>query len=679
MKANSYFNYLLDEIHSHFYRMKDKDGSGYHNSLQNLNLGQIYKPYDFPHTTDFFNFYLNIMELTPKEIVQSFSNKRMEESLWELIYDGNYSFFSNRKELHEIFKEYISTNFSSYSRCLSLCLKNHLSNEQSSQKTIANFPQFETIYGNQKDMNAFLFNDLIKIGFSNGFIKQIDKEIFHTKNDSYKKIIEELGLLKNEQFSKEQFSKLIVESFKVRTNYYNKEKLLDKLKDYQLHYVSDIFQLVKTYNDYQNFAQNNLSEPIREGEIEGPHYIVIKPLQFMQTFISEQNKTSRPLQSEFIKNWFGSIDVRKQIIEDKYNLEVNIKNFPEHLLTLLKETTEKEYKEIFANTNFSHLNFTKNSYQGTHIHNIANMATTLDIPPQDFKDIINVLIKTPEGDTPQIFKSALLNFLAFSFLNRLEKSKSNPEDITQNKLEILKIAYNNKDIIFKSIDKDNEEFLIGQIGYIKKVHDELHFNKKALNISSQELEKIDSNLESTIKNYLLDSLKNKDNYYYRHHSKNYVECFKVMVEELGSTKSLDKEFFNLSFLKPKLNKKGLENGQLYDFPVIFELVQKSTTPTILSFVFQKEHLPELLNTFHHKKNLLEYTLDTTPHQILPILNVIKDDSELFKILILDNKKILRQIKTIENEEVQTLLQMMDLNQKITKNISPETISKKNKI
>jgi hypothetical protein len=190
MKKNSYITYLFEEIHSHFYRMKDKDSSGYHNSLQNIIPGQTYQSYDCNYTNDFFKFYLDIIEMSPQEIVQAFSNQKMEKSLWELIYHGNYSFFSNRKELHEIFKEHISSNFSSYEECLSLCLKTHLEHEQSSRKTIINHPQFETILKNQMDMNVFLFQDILDIGISNGMVRKIDKDIFHTKNDSYKKTIE---------------------------------------------------------------------------------------------------------------------------------------------------------------------------------------------------------------------------------------------------------------------------------------------------------------------------------------------------------------------------------------------------------------------------------------------------------------------------------------------------------
>jgi hypothetical protein len=130
-------------------------------------------------------------------------------------------------------------------------------------------------------------------------------------------LVEKLGLFNEEKFSLEQFSQLIVESFKVRTNYYNKEKPLEKLKDYQLHYILDIFPIIKTYEEYQSFAQKNLTEPVREDETEGLHYNVIKPLQFMQIFTGEQNKTSRPLQAEFIKNWLSNIDIRNQIIQDK--------------------------------------------------------------------------------------------------------------------------------------------------------------------------------------------------------------------------------------------------------------------------------------------------------------------------------------------------------------------------
>lgn len=264
-------------------------------------------------------------------------------------------------------------------------------------------------------------------------------------------------------------------------------------------------------------------------------------------------------------------------------------------------------------------------------------------------------------------------------MNKLEESKENLEDIQKNKLCILKIVNQNKDDIFKSLDKDNESFILEQIKYIKKIHSELHLNKVNLNVSSQDLDEIDSNLELTIKSYLYETIKNKDNYYYRNHSKNYVETFRVMVEEFNSYKSLDKEIFTFSFLKPKINKKGLNSGQLYDFPVPFELAITATTTGILSFIFRKEHLNELLNQTHNKKNILEYILDSKPTQILPILNVIKEDPELFNTLILKNKKILRQLKTIDNEEIETIIKMMELNKNLIKNIPQEQHYKKIKI
>ena len=92
---NNYKKYLLEESGNHLYKMKSKDTNSLW-SNQSLTVNSVY-------ISDFFEFYLKDLKITPKELMESSDSSKFIE----IFYNVNYQKFEQRKEWIKIFENVI--------------------------------------------------------------------------------------------------------------------------------------------------------------------------------------------------------------------------------------------------------------------------------------------------------------------------------------------------------------------------------------------------------------------------------------------------------------------------------------------------------------------------------------------------------------------------------------------
>ncbi len=677
MKQSPYIDYLANEIDSHLFRMVDKDRTAYHEAINSMTNNNQLKEHDFSHINSFFDFYFNILEFTPKEIIKAFG-VRNQDSLWRVIYDGSNAQINIRIELKDKFKSVLETDFQSYKECLKMCLSTHLDAEQGLKTRIEQFsqyPQIQSIYQRAIYTNQLLFTDLVNIGLKQEFFKQIDKEILRTKNDTYKKILESNHLLDEDSFSLDEYTQLILESYgskSQRTYRGNKDETLGA---YQLHHIESIYPLVKNFSAYQEFAENNLKELDKDNK----GYLVISPLRYITLFCAEHNETSKPLQKEFLESWLEEPEVRSLLIKDKYILDNIFVSYEDKILFFLNQITADEYKTLIKETNWTYCSFDKSSYYGTFIHHMVSTSCKMDIPAQDMPKILDKFLSLQTGSEQDMFFGAILSHLTYKFIKKIENGSLTENEKISAIVDVLQIAIKNKNLLFKAINMENNSINNAideaeqNLKYIQKYSQEIGISFKDINDLKHQSTKI-------VNEFFKTKIEPTETY----NTEKFIATFQNMLESLNAFKDIDSNSLWLKkFSKQKLNSKNKIIGYDDDFPLVFELLSKTKNLNSYIQIFNEENIDIINNTTFNKKNIFEYIFNNDPKKFSSLILSLSENEDVFNQLVLENKKTIKLIEKTEDLELIKTVDVMKFNYKLKNKLqkpdSPEPSQKRFKL
>ena len=670
MKNSAYIDYLKTEFDNHLYLMNDQDRMEYHNHLNSFQQGGTYTPYNFKRLKGLFDFYFDIIESTPNDFIK-FLGPRERSSIWNLIYNGQNYYINIREELKDKFKPFISSDFDTYEYCLKQCLNTHLDAEQTvleKQNYYLNIPPLQKEFESNIQSNKKLFEDLVFMGLQNGFLKKINPESLHTKNDEYKAILEKNNVLENINFSENEYAQLIINSYSpTNNNRYRKESNDEKLLSYQLHYIKDIFELVKDYSKFNEWAENNL----KPNNTEKP---IIEPIKYIEIFTSDYNNISKPLQREFLDNWLKDEEVREFLVKDKYNIERIFMYEPDKILTFLESITQKEYSKILKETNWTYCQFDKSSYNGTFIHNIISLIVKLDTPietmPKLSQHFVNLYDELPE----KMFFGAILSHLTHKFSHKIEASINNGEDNLTQLLNVLSIATENKNLLFSALDKQNNQNISNAI---EEVHQNLKIidkYSKELGLSNNDIKEIHNLVGEKVNSYFSESLEKIDTYQ-RYRCLNY---FQHMLEDLNAYDYVEpNKFIDMTYMKPKYGKSNKQTGYYTDFPIVYDFIL-SNQPKMIKFILSEENLDKIKSISYNKKGILEYVANVNPKKFNDIIKTLHDNEYVFNEMVLKNKKVMKNIEQLSDPELNKIVDMMSLNLKLKNNLADNSISKNTK-
>ena len=218
MNNNQYLAYLKTELGSHLYRMVDKDRSNnYYANQEKQSIKSV-------EIDGFFDFYLNTLKFTPKELVESLGGR--ESSLVEILYSTHYQKFEQRKSWINNFQEEIKNNTENlFFLSFQECIKNHVNNYDTNE--------IKDYYIKE---NFSLFKDLVNIGKEKCYFNNKNESYFHTLNKLYKDHLEQENVF-SPQFNFTQLKQEL-------TNHQPKNG--DELKKYIHTYISDISEIFQS-------------------------------------------------------------------------------------------------------------------------------------------------------------------------------------------------------------------------------------------------------------------------------------------------------------------------------------------------------------------------------------------------------------------------------------------------
>lgn len=664
MKQSTYIDYLISELGNHLWRATDNERNSYHSFANNpSNQGKTIN-YRSKNVKDLFDLYLNELEFTPAEFLNSLKdNKRFTE----FLYSSYYSYISDRIEIQKIFEPVIRKDLNLFNVALKQCLDTHHTiYDQAEQQ-----PDNKDILA-QLERNTEIFKNLLNIGEDEHLFKKLPKDSFYTKNSEYKKIMQAKGLFDNEKFEENK----LINLFQEYVNNPRNKSPMDKAAEYCLFYIKDIVEKFDSPATFTAWAKEHIITKDKQTELKN----LIYDKKFFSLITDDVNAESQVYQDKFIDQWMSNAEFRPLFFE-KYSSDISfLKIHPHKIIDFLELLTSKEIIGLI-NKGIGDLDFEK-SY-----HDFRDFLTKIPLEqasPKDHADIITHLIEfrkeivhSDDVMKDNAFFSAALNHLVAKSLKIIKSSQITDEDKLEFKLKVLKVYLNNDDILV-SLIHNSPNAINKNIQNLDTNLKEVRFNNKELNLAPNFFDNLESIASSKLEIYFLKQ-NDKNSYNYMNNLITGLHNVASTVSALGIYPVLDK----LNLLDLKINKeiKNYETKRtkhIEDYPALFEILERHNDKGIISWVLQEKHIPMLTEKITYKnKNIVEFFSSfqndkkgSKPPIIESIFEELMNNKSVLKELVLSKKKTLKTVKEIESDFIQKSLTVASLDNSLKNKEEP---------
>lgn len=671
MKNNNYIQLLTKNLYSQLKMTIDKDKDIYFSSIQQPSKNQ----YNSNYIKDFLKFYLEDVKLTPSEFLNTLGTDK--NLILNLIYSDIYSFINIRKEIYLNFKPILFSNLEDYKYCLSKCLKTHFSlkMEINSLKNKNNDNYLNSISQQITD-NTILFKNLIEIGIEKKYFSHIEEEFLHTKDDDYKEILKNNNLIINSNFSEEIYLSLI-HKYCDKRNKYNIDIDYEKLMEYQMHYLEDILIKFKNINNLKSFINLNFKSINSNGE----DYFSFSIIEFIHLFLSENNNHSYIKKSNFFETCLKDLEIRTLICSNNKNINSLFEKYPQCFFSFIKNISDNEWENIYQTTNYSSLNFEEYYNYGNLINSMVNFIINPNINNNyqiNEEDIIFIIDKftklknNTNNETTQLFFSTIQLCLSDFFINEI----TNKNLTEKNYLSILKLNLNYSNNIIALINQSNKN-LNKQIEPIKNIFLNIFKKSNHLFSNSEEVNILRESIQDKLKLLIQPniSLKNIDYYYNNNNTEINIKTFIFLIEGLHLPNTLEQINFENSFFTKKQN-----NNKYEKTPILLEILLQITKQETFNHILNEKNVSILNECNIGNKSIFYLTLKNNPRNAEIIIQSLKDKPIIFNNLILKKPLILKFLNSLNNQNINTIINFNKLQLKIiNKNAKNAIINKPNTI
>lgn len=592
---NNYKKYLLEESGNHLYRMKSKDTDSLW-SNQSLTVNSVY-------ISDFFEFYLKDLKITPKELMESSDSSKFIE----IFYNVNYQKFEQRKEWIKNFENVIINDNNFFNESLKTCLSSHgdvLSN---------NYP--ESVKSHYLEENKQIFESLVRKGKDAGAFIHVKQEDLSTSYSLYKSILEKEGIFKS-QFS---FSNLL-DSLKKNN--------IKENRFFQT-YILDIIEFLENRPEKMQEISNNKD--------------MLK--NFVLQILTISDPSNYKNQSNFVSELVKiNTHVREVINEEQKKIFYT--NFPQLVSIYFNSLSHDENQNLFNDDNYRFNNSKLTDNYGFKATNwLAVLVSDAKNNPADFSIFDLVLKKQIEVGTNIPFEkiNEFASRIQVAFLAKhIEHNEQKlQQGLAVKENEIINYLHEKmKDTAF--IINPQNSYCSEDVANLQKVY---KFIKEKDGASLNFIkEKIDLNAQCLLKVIFSD-----DSYYYD--KTNYVSLLAQTIKSFDCPEVLKTMTTRSYPWELEINKKSsTKTGKAIFIPEPFAFtIIESTSPKTFEWFLQSPQLEELAKIKYKTKNIVEHLSKNSDFN--EYLNILAENSQGFKKLVLENKKTLKKLSNSENENI----------------------------
>jgi hypothetical protein len=645
MKKNTYIDSLIKELNTHLWQAYENERENYHSITAKLiNTGQAVN-YKSVYLKDFFEFYIQELEFTPGQFISALQN---ENKLIEVLFSNYTSFIEDRNEFHNVFMPTIKKDIRLFTKCLKYCLDTHHSFYQN---------ELDEELSAQIERNTNDFKKLLEIGQEENLFHNIPVNVLYTKNSQYTRLMQEKNILTKEGFSEKKLIELF-NDFKQDT----KRQSTTKIFEYCMFYIKDIVEKFGSSEAFNSWASIHINNQLNK---DGKETIVMQDVQFFDLITQKFNQESQPYQDKLIEQWTDNFSFREKLSLTNSNKFNFLKNHPHKIVDYLDKLTDSE-KLSLINKGINDCNFesSNNDFRGFILRMPLHLA-----PPLHQSEIIEKIIdfrklihNSEDVMTDNAFFSSALNFLVNKSLKSIREFSD--EENTQAKIKILNVYAQNSDIIVGLIH-NSENAIDSNVKSLETNLNELRLYKRELNLSPQFFDDLNSTANNKLETYYLKQSDNSEYYYMTNLVLGLRNCA-LVASALGNYSILDK----INILDIKINKQirdpqTKKNKTLYDYPAIFDILERNEDKGLIDWVLQEKHLPLLKETVTYKnKNIVEYfsIYEKIHHYgkfpiVEKLFEAMLDNRDMFKELVLSSKKTMKVVKELQSDFVQKSLEV----------------------
>lgn len=610
---NQFLQFLLEKLSDLIYQMKESNGvrqNLYDSSLQKYSL------FD-----DFFTFFqsLNISEQSLFEFLQE---KKSSFSLAQILFGNELANDIHRKNKIEQFVPLLEKNFDFFQECFSTCLQTH--------KYISHALQ---------NKNQEYFLTLIHIGLKNNYFSKIPEKEKETDFPNYKNILLDLNIFQQDYDIQKTIDILYSK------NIYKKPAESDILKHFIMfyepiyHFLSNITKEKWTTIIKENFPQSsNIEESSQKFMNELCFYLLQTPLQH---------------ESKYFMNIFDKPFIRHYLLEEnkkQYNSIQGI-NALFVVSNLLNESlplfSDYEKQEIFNFCDYSKTFLFQQFYTKPNPHKEKN---------DYFRTLETIISCLEKNITTKKAESSVDYLITTMLLNNLSANTS------AKTIDYLFHKYQNH--IFSSVDFQlaEEPFKL----LIERIHFFIH--------KSPNLDFIKNHIQQKVILYFENILKTpQDKMYQAGYSiQNDMKKISHFMNSFSNNSFFNHfnnnwlDWGNFSLDYSQNNQKHrttyIENHNIMFY--LFVHLSANQKEYFMDWILKPENIDQFSHLIIKNKHILPYYEKENPKIYSMMLHKILNDSTAFSKIIGNNKKEIKKILLIDDDELQKKLQYQILNTKI---------------
>ncbi len=612
---NQFLQFLLEKLSDLTYQMKESNSVRL--NLYDSNL-QKYPLYD-----DFFTFFqsLNISE---QSLFEFLKEKKSNFSLAQILFGNELANDIHRKNKIEQFIPLLENNFDFFQECFSTCLKTH--------KYISNSLQ-------NKNQEYFLM--LTHIGLKKDYFSKIPEKEKETDFPTYKNILLDFNIFQQDY----DIKKTIEILYPKKTH--QKPSESDILKHFIMFYepIYDFLSHIKEEKWIsiinENFPQSsNLEDSSQKFMNELCFYLLKTPLQ---------------KESKYFMNIFDKPFIRQYLLQENKKQYNSIQGIDALFMVsnLLNESlplfSDYEKQQLFNFHDYSKTFLFQQFYTKKNPHQEKDdYFRTLETIISCLEKNTTTTTNKTESSVDYIVTSMLLNNL---FSNTSIKT-----------IEYLFHKYQNHIIGSVDFELAEEPF--------KLLVERIYF----LTDKTPHLDFIKNHIQEKVILYFENILKTPQDKMYQasYYIQNDMKKISHFINNLS-----DHSFFNhfhnnlldwanlsLSYSQNSQKNKSIyiENHNIMFY--LFVHLSANQKESFMDWILKPENIDQFPNLMIKNKNILHYYEKENPKIYSMILHKILDNSNAFSKIIGNNKKEIKKISLIDDDELQKKLQYQILNAKV---------------
>jgi len=553
------------------------------------------------HIEGLFDFYLNEVKLSASDLANYLNNHQFLTNLLYSIYKDKYP---QRENWRVLFQPALEENVTFFKDCFKECLRNH--------GLVINAPE-----GEEKEKllekNLKVFQDLIEIGKRSDHFGVLSQEDLSTSYSVYQNILQKENIFKsNFEFN----------DFK------------NSLKHNKPYFHSFVPQAIEYFKKYP--AQ---VETITDKSLE----------TFVSQIMTVKDPIYKEAQTDYLKLLIETSQPVRKLINSSYKIQM-IENFQSLIPLYFEKLLPSETQGMldYLGYQFPHVDIHDGSGLMSWISTALNPYKNGEINGKVFKEFSTIDAFTHKLESNFLNSKEIQGLTArvrvYLMANNIELAKTPEQE--QQILEYINQNIHKFDVEFSS---ENAKTYKDVVPFSKI----WNFLEKH---NSPQLDVLKNNFENHCET-IAGSLKS-NNYYGKRletidHLLRHVNNDKIA--HIISEKYDWSDNFNVQV--DVKTTKGSKTKNI-EMPLLFALLSKHNV-LLFSNIIKEPILSKIADVKYKNQNIVQY-LSTTP-KAKEYLNILSEDSNAFKKLVIDNKKTLKALSEHSDDSIQkkTIFTKMD--------------------